>query len=141
MTTRTGRSVVPVAWTVPLLVVVQAAMVGQTLYGPSALIGLHGTVGNVTFLAAAITLGLAWRARLSGTALLLTFSSVLLLFAQTGLGYLGHRTGLATASSVHVALGVGITALATAAAMRCSAELGQRSVARGTAAGATDRTS
>jgi hypothetical protein len=117
-----ARTVAVVAWTVPLLVVVQAAMVGQTLYGSSALIRLHGSVGNLTFLIAVAALGMAWSARRSGTALLLTFSSVLLLFAQTGTGYLGHRYGFSLASSLHIAMGVAIAALSAAAAMRLSSE-------------------
>lgn len=117
-----GRLVGPVAWSVPVLIVAQAAMIGQTLYGSSSLIALHGSTGNLTFLLAVATLALAWRARRSGPALLLTFATVVLLFAQTGLGYLGHRTGLMVASSVHVALGVLVTGVAAAAAMRCTTE-------------------
>lgn len=116
------RAVAAVAWTVPVLVVVQAAMIGQTLYGPSALVGLHGSVGNLTFLLAVATLAMTWVARRSGTSLLLTFSSVLLLFVQTGTGYLGHRYGFSLASSVHIGLGVANAALSAAAAMRLSSE-------------------
>jgi hypothetical protein len=112
----------PVAWLMPALIVVQAAMVGETMFGGRSLIALHGSIGNLTFLLAAITLALAWSAKRSGLALLLTFTTVLLLFAQIGLGYLGHRTGLATASSVHVALGVLVTGVSAAAAMRCTSE-------------------
>jgi hypothetical protein len=116
------RLLTPVAWTVPVLIVAQAAMVGQTLYGSSSLIALHGSTGNLTFLLATVTLALAWIARRSGTALLLTFTTVLLLFVQIGSGYLGHRTGIALASSTHVTLGVLVTAISAAAAMRCSTE-------------------
>ncbi len=117
-----SRTVAAVAWTVPVLVVVQAAMIGQTLYGSSSLMGLHGSVGNLTFLLAVCTLVMTWPARRSGTALLLTFSSVLLLFVQTGTGYLGHRYGFSLASSVHIGLGVAIAALSATAAMRLSSE-------------------
>ena len=116
------RLLTPVAWTVPVLIVAQAAMVGQTLYGSSSLIALHGSTGNLTFLLATVTLALAWIARRSGTALLLTFTTVLLLFVQIGSGYLGHRTGIALASATHVTLGVLVTAISAAAAMRCSTE-------------------
>jgi hypothetical protein len=112
----------PIAWLVPALIVVQAAMVGETMFGGRSLIALHGSIGNLTFLLAAITLALAWSAKRSGLALLLTFTTVLLLFAQIGLGYLGHRTGLATASSVHVTLGVLVMGVSAAAAMRCTSE-------------------
>lgn len=120
MSGMTERLIAPVAWSVPVLIVVQAAMIGQSLYGPGSLIALHGSTGNLTFLLAVVTLGLAWRARRSGVALLLAFTTVLLLFAQTGLGYLGHRTGITLASSVHVALGVLVMGVSAATAMRCT---------------------
>lgn len=115
-----SRLLPPVAWSVPVLIVAQAAMIGQTLFGTSSLVALHGSTGNLTFLLAALTLALAWRDRRSGLTILLTFGTVLLLFAQIGSGYLGHRTGIALASSVHVALGVAVTAISAAAAMRAS---------------------
>lgn len=119
-----ARLLGPVAWSVPVLIVAQAAMIGQTLFGSSALVALHGSTGNLTFLLAVVALALAWRARRSGTTLLLAFTTVLLLFAQTGLGYLGHRTGVALASSVHVTLGVLVMGVAAAAALRASGEGG-----------------
>jgi heme A synthase len=112
----------PIAWSVPALVVAQAAMIGQTFFGASSLIALHGSTGNLTFLLAAFTLALAWFARRSGVALLLTFVTVLLLFVQIGSGYLGHRYGISLASSVHITLGVLVTAISAAAAMRCTME-------------------
>jgi hypothetical protein len=126
------RGITALAWTVPVLVIVQAAMIGQTLYGGSALIALHGSLGNLTFLLAASVLAMAWIARLSGTALLLTFGTVLLLFAQIGTGYLGHRYGINTASAVHVTLGVSVAVLAAAAAMRCGVDVGRSRSAAGT---------
>lgn len=119
-----ARLLGPVAWSVPVLIVAQAAMIGQTLFGSSALVALHGSTGNLTFLLAVVALALAWRARRSGATLLLTFATVLLLFAQTGLGYLGHRTGIALASSVHVTLGVLVMGVSAAAALRASGEGG-----------------
>jgi hypothetical protein len=116
------RILVPTAWTVVALIIAQAAMIGQTFYGPGSLIALHGSTGNLTFLLAALTLGLALLARRSGVALLLTFTTVLLLFAQIGSGYLGHRYGIALASSTHVTLGVVVTAVSAAAAMRVTSE-------------------
>jgi hypothetical protein len=121
----------PVAWSVPSLVVVQAAMIGQTFYGSGSLIALHGSTGNLTFLLAALTLALAWTARRSGIALLLTFTTVLILFAQIGSGYLGHRYGIALASSAHITLGVLVTAISAAAAMRCTTERGTERAATG----------
>lgn len=117
-----ARLLVPVAWTVPVLIVAQAAMIGRTFYGSGSLIALHGSTGNLTFLLAAAALGLALLARRSGLALLLTFTTVLLLFAQIGSGYLGHRYGMALASSTHITLGVVVTAVSAAAAMRLTGE-------------------
>lgn len=117
-----SRVLGPVAWSVPALIVVQATMIGQTFYGSSSLIAAHGSLGNLTFVLATVTLALAWVARRSGVTLLLTFLTVLLLFAQIGSGYLGHRTGITVASSAHIALGVLVTAISAAAAMRCTTE-------------------
>jgi hypothetical protein len=122
MRSTAGRILAPTAWTVVALIIAQAAMIGQTFYGPGSLIALHGSTGNLTFLLAALTLGLALLARRSGVALLLTFTTVLLLFAQIGSGYLGHRYGIALASSTHVTLGVVVTAVSAAAAMRVTSE-------------------
>jgi len=116
------RSLVAVAWSVPVLVVAQAAMIGRTLFGSSSLIALHGSTGNLTFLLAVIVLALAWSTRRSGVTMLLTFTTVLLLFVQIGSGYLGHRTGISLASSVHVTLGVIVTAVSAAAATICTTE-------------------
>jgi hypothetical protein len=117
-----ARILAPVAWSVPVLIIAQAAMIGQTLFGSGSLIALHGSTGNLTFLLASLTLALAWVARRSGVALLLTFTTVLVLFVQIGSGYLGHRYGITLASSVHVTLGVAVTAISAAAAMRCTSE-------------------
>lgn len=119
-----ARLLGPVAWSVPVLIVAPAATIGQTLFGSSALVALHGSTGNLTFLLAVVALALAWRARRSGTTLLLAFATVLLLFAQTGLGYLGHRTGVALASSTHVTLGVLVMGVSAAAALRAGGEAG-----------------
>ena len=124
-----ARILTPVAWSVPVLIIAQAAMIGQTLFGSGSLIALHGSTGNLTFLLASLTLALAWVARRSGVALLLTFTTVLVLFVQIGSGYLGHRYGITLASSVHVTLGVTVTAISAAAAMRCTSERARPSTA------------
>jgi heme A synthase len=133
-----SRLLGPIVWSVPVLVVAQAAMIGQTLFGPRSLVALHGSTGNVTFLLAATALALTWLARRSGAALLLTLTTVLVLFVQIGSGYLGHRTGIALASSVHVTLGVLVTAVSAAAATVCTAE---RRAGRATAISPTSPTS
>ena len=106
-----------VAWTVPVLVVLQAVLIGQAQFGGApGLVGVHGTIGNVTFLVSALALAAGLVARRSGPELLALFVGVLLIFAQTGLGYLGHRAGMTVASAVHVGLGVALTAVTTLAA-------------------------
>jgi hypothetical protein len=117
---RTERLLVITAWAVPVLVVAQAAMVGESLFGATSLIRLHGTVGNLVFLLAAAALGLALLTRPPAPTTLLLFSSLALIFLQIPLGYLGHRTGITVASSVHVTLGVTIAVLSAAGAMRAS---------------------
>ena len=114
-----GRVLPVAAWAVPLLVVVQAVLIGQAQFGGSpGLVTTHGIVGNVTFLAAAVALGAAVVSGRPGRVLLPLFAGALLLFAQTGLGYVGHRTGLALASSIHVGLGVALTVVTTLGAVR-----------------------
>lgn len=117
MTSLAARTLPVLAWTVPVLVVVQAVLIGQAQFGGApGLVGVHGTVGNVTFLVSALALAAALVARRSGPELLALFAGVLLIFAQTGLGYLGHRAGIGVASSVHVGLGVALTVVTTLAA-------------------------
>ncbi len=116
------RALPALAWAVPVLVVVQAVLIGQAQFGGAPeLVTLHGVVGNVTFLAAGAALGAALLARRPGRELLPLFVGALLLFAQTGLGYVGHRTGLGVASSIHVGLGVALTVVTTLAATRIGA--------------------
>ena len=119
--TAARRLLVGVAWAVPLLVIVQAALIGQALYGTPALVGLHGQLGNLTFLLAVIAVGLAWSVRVPRRTLGLLVMSVLLLSAQTGLGYAGHRARIDLASALHVGLGVALTAITVIAAMLVSA--------------------
>ena len=123
------------AWAVPVLVVVQAVLIGQAQFGGAPeLVATHGIVGNATFLAAAVALGAALLARRPGRVLLPLSVGVLLLFAQTGLGYLGHRTGIGAASSVHVGLGVALTVVTTLAATRVAGGRAQGSSTASSAA-------
>lgn len=99
---------------VVLLVLIQAAMAGQALYGAGD-IRLHGYVGNATFALGLVAVVLALVARVPRWLLLVTGLLLVVLFAQTGLGYAGRTsTG---AASIHVPLGVTAFGLATAAAM------------------------
>jgi heme A synthase len=113
---RAARLLAPLAWAVPVLVVVQALLIGQALTGSPELVGLHGVLGNVTFVLAALAVLIAWLVPASRAVRLLLTLSAVLLVAQTGLGYIGHRSGVGLATSVHVGLGVALTVVATLAA-------------------------
>jgi hypothetical protein len=97
-----------------LLVLTQAAMAGQALYGAGD-IGVHGYVGNATFALGLVAVLLALVARVPRWLLVATGLLLVVLFAQTGLGYAGRTsTG---AASIHIPLGVTAFGLATAAAL------------------------
>lgn len=103
-----------------VLVLIQALLIGQALYvnGMSTL-GLHGVLGNVTFLAAIILAGCAFmgwrRGELGSAAFGLAALIVVLLVAQLGLGYSGRGGG--TPAALHIPNGVLITALLAALAV------------------------
>lgn len=111
------RILVTLAWLVPLGVLVQAALAGQALFVSPRLFGLHGGLGHGVLVLAIATAGLAWLARVSRTGAALASLAVLGLVAQTGLGYVGHRSGTALASAVHVPLGVALLGLTVATAL------------------------
>jgi hypothetical protein len=115
-----SRVLVPLAWLVPAGILVQAAIAGQALFGSPALIGLHGGIGHGVLTLAVLTAGLAWVARAPRTAAVLATLAVLGLIGQTGLGYVGHRTGVLLASSLHIPLGVTLLGLSVATAVLIS---------------------
>jgi heme A synthase len=86
-----------------VLVIVQAAMAGQFLFGDGG-IDLHGMVGNVAFAVATATAVLAFVARASKAARWTGVIMVVLFTAQLGLGY-SSRSALMPAS-LHIPLGV-----------------------------------
>lgn len=111
------------AWLVPALVVIQAALTGQTWFAGAGLTGLHGGVGHAVLLLAVVTAGLAWWARVP-RAIPVTLTILLgLIVAQVGLGYSGHRAAVETASALHIPLGVLIVAIATTAATTLTTSL------------------
>jgi hypothetical protein len=105
------------AWTVPAGILVQAVLAGQAWFVSPALFGLHGGVGHGVLALSVVTAGLLWLVDGARTAALLASVVVLGLVGQTGLGYAGHRTGIAAASSVHVPLGVTLFGLSLAVAV------------------------
>jgi len=97
---------------VVLLVLVQAAIAGQFLFG-SGDIKVHGYIGNASFALALVAGVLAVLARVPRWLLALNVALVAALFSQTGLGYVGRES--AAAASWHVPLGVASFGLAVAA--------------------------
>ena len=97
---------------VVVLILVQAMLAGQSLFG-TASITVHGFVGNATFAVAVVAAFLALLAKVPVWVLSLDALLALLLFFQTGLGYVGRDSTLA--ASWHIPLGVTAFGLATAA--------------------------
>ncbi len=97
---------------VVVLILVQAMLAGQSLFG-TASITVHGFVGNATFAVAVLAAFLALLAKVPVWVLSLDALLALLLFFQTGLGYVGRDSTLA--ASWHIPLGVTAFGLATAA--------------------------
>ena len=111
------RALLTLAWLVPLGVLGQAALAGQALYVSPELFGLHGGLGHGVLLLAVVTAALAWIVGSSRPAAALASLAVIALIGQTGLGYVGHRSRVALASSLHIPLGVAILGLTVAVAV------------------------
>ena len=86
-----------------VLVLFQATIAGRHLYD-GADIALHGYVGNASFLLGLVGTALALFGRLPTWLLGVTALTALLMFPQTGLGYLGRDEPIA--ATWHVPLGV-----------------------------------
>lgn len=115
--TMTRRLLLTFAWLVPLGVLAQAALAGQALFVSPSLFTLHGGLGHGVLGLAILTAALAWAARTSRLGAALASLAVLGLIGQTGLGYVGRRTGVALASALHVPLGVALLGLTVATAL------------------------
>ncbi|GGI04611.1 hypothetical protein [Egicoccus halophilus] len=105
------------SWLVPLGILLQAALAGQALFVDGGLFGLHGGVGHGVLGLAVVQAGLVLVRRAGALPLGLAVVLVIGLVGQTGLGYVGHRTGNAVASSLHVPLGVTLLGLSVALAV------------------------
>lgn len=104
------------AWLLPLLVVLQAALTGQTWFAGAGLTGLHGGLGHAALLLSLVGMLLSWLGR-TPRSIAVTFTTLnVLIIAQIGLGYSGHRAAVAAASALHIPLGVAVAALAATAA-------------------------
>jgi hypothetical protein len=111
------RVLTVIAWLVPAGVLVQATIAGQALFVSPTLFGLHGGIGHGVLLLAILTAGLAWVVGPSRPAAVLAVVAVLALIGQTGLGYVGHRSRVTLASSLHIPLGVAILGLTVTVAL------------------------
>lgn len=105
------------AWALPVGILVQAVLAGQAWFVSPTLFGLHGGIGHGVLALSVVTAGLLWFATGGRSAALLATVVVLGLVGQTGLGYAGHRTGIAAASSIHIPLGVTLFGLSLAVAV------------------------
>lgn len=112
-----SRTLRVLAWTVPVLILVQAGLAGPAQFLQPALFEIHGLIGSGVLVVAGLVLVMAFVARQGGGLLLLALLVAAGLFAQIGLGYLGHRAGLTAASAVHIPLGVLLLGLSVAVAM------------------------
>ncbi len=113
-----GFRVVAIALLATLLV--QAALAGPAAFMNPGLFELHGWLGMLTLVLAALAAMMAFFGRRPGWMSLVAMALVLGSFAQIGLGYAGHRGGLVVASAVHVPLGVLLTALSAVLAFAAS---------------------
>lgn len=95
--------------TLPAIVLVQAALAGQHLFGGAA-ITIHGILGNLTFALAVVGVVLAVVRRSDGFAFFVAVMLLALAFAQVGLGYVGRE--ISQAAAWHIPTGVAIFGLA-----------------------------
>jgi cytochrome b561 len=98
------------AYALPVLVLVQAALAGQHLFEGSD-ISLHGALGNATFALTIVGVVLAVVRRCDGLVFAAAVALLALAFAQVGLGYVGRET--TAAAAWHIPTGVAIFGLAT----------------------------
>lgn len=114
-----------------LLVLLQAALIGQALYlGEMSLLSLHGWLGSGSFVLALLLTGAIvltiQRGDLPRSALVHGIIVVVLMVAQLGLGYMGRRGGWPAA--IHIPNGVLIASLLSA--LLASTFLAPRALAR-----------
>ena len=113
-----GRATSMLSWVVVAGVLAQAVLAGQGWFaGQQGLFGLHGGIGHGVVTVAIVVAAGSWVLGAGRLIPLLASANVVLLIAQTGLGYTGRRGGVAIASSLHVPLGVAILGVAVAVAV------------------------
>ncbi len=104
------RAFLVLAWVLPALVLVQAALAGQHLF-EGAGISLHGILGEVTFALTLVGVALAVVGRADGPLFAASVGLLALAFSQVGLGFVGRDT--ASAAAWHIPVGVAIFGLTT----------------------------
>ncbi len=107
-----GRGLAITSWLLVATLLVQAGLAGPASFLQPSLFELHGWLGMLTLLLAALVAMMAFFGRRPGWMALVAMALVLGSFGQIGLGYAGRRGGLAIASAVHVPLGVILTVAA-----------------------------
>jgi hypothetical protein len=100
-----------------LLVLIQAAMIGQYLFqGAGSLLSLHGWLGSGSLLLSLLLTGAAFmaaqRGELPRSVIVYGIVVVVLMVVQLGLGYMGRKLGWSAA--IHIPNGVIIASLLSA---------------------------
>jgi hypothetical protein len=116
----TPRPLTIAAWVIPAVILAQAALAGQAWFVDPSLFALHGGLGHGLLLLSALVATFTWLVGTSRTVAVLSTLVSLGLVGQTGLGFAGHRGGLAIASSLHVPLGVTLLGASVAVAVLLS---------------------
>lgn len=98
-----ARAYVIGAVVLAVLVFIQAVLAGRYTSGLGTIVS-HGHVGNASFVVGLAVALLAFAARVGGTKLTLAAVVLLLLFTQTGMGYMART--MPEAGAWHVPLGV-----------------------------------
>jgi hypothetical protein len=111
------RPLVAGLWTIVIGIMAQAVLAGQGLAGQAAVFSLHGGIGHGVLLVSGLVATFAWLTGAPRVVAILASVVALCLVGQTGLGYVGHRSGVAAATAVHVPLGVALLGLSVAAAV------------------------
>lgn len=120
MSSRAPRPLVALVWSIPVLVLLQAGLAGQAWFQQADLFGIHGGIGHSVLLLSVITAAWIWLSRIHLLAAVLATMAVVAIVGQTGLGYAGHRSGHAIASSLHIPLGTAILAVTAIVAVLVS---------------------
>ncbi len=126
MAARAVKLLTILAWLVLAGIAVQAVLAGQGWFQDQNLISLHGGIGHGVLGLALATLALSLVARVGWGLVLLAGLLLFGLIGQTGLGYVGRRSGIALASSLHIPLGVGLFGLSVALALLITLRVGVR---------------